>query len=179
MKREGGRKGRKRERKIEMGRKEERKKRKRETTQIDNFLIWFIFTELNNSVYFPFSKLLIQQPFSIAGATWGGKVCVVWTEDCCSEFCTPKSSQTLLTFHLCPQLDFPVSHPPAPRQVQKDCPGPWQCQVAILSLTRFENINLWQMTSAYEISVCYFQITLIEKYIGVTRHWKQSVFDPF
>ena len=39
VKREGGRKGRKRERKIEMGRKEERKKRKRETTQIDNFLI--------------------------------------------------------------------------------------------------------------------------------------------
>ena len=91
-KREGGRKG--------------RKKGKRETTQIDNFLIWFIFTELNNLVCFPFSKLLIQQPFSIGGATWGGKVCVVWTEDCCSEFCTPKSSQTLLTSHLCPQLDF-------------------------------------------------------------------------
>lgn len=76
-KREGGREGRKRERKIEMGRKEEGKKRKREATQIDNFLIWLIFTELNNSVCFPFSKLLIQQPFSIAGATRGGKVCVI------------------------------------------------------------------------------------------------------
>lgn len=72
-KREGGRKGRKRERKIEMGRKGEREKRKRGTTKIYNILIWFIFTELNNSVCFPSSKLLIHQPFSVAEPHGEGK----------------------------------------------------------------------------------------------------------
>lgn len=164
------------EQKKQQGEKR-RKNNRIEKLSKHNLLMWCIFIQLNN---FLFLKTVDSyNPSSTAGVTWErdrehtNRQLLLWI------LYAKVVSQVLLTSHLCLCLIFLFAVFLPPGQVRKDGETVAMPSSKSLSLTRLENLNLWQVTSAYEIRVCYFRITLIEKCIDITRHWKPSRFDPF